>query len=102
MPEGNLHVFDSRTGKYYELPITRNAVRAQDINRIAAPPAGDSDPALKLAKGLRILDEGFQRTASHESKITWVYIDMLSSSLAPCLSSLNDSLAVPLFTDRWQ
>lgn len=71
MSEGSLHVVDSRTGKYYELPITRNAVRAEDLKKISAI-AGDSDPADKVTKGLRILDEGFQRTASHESKITWV------------------------------
>ena len=71
MSEGHLYIKDSRTWKDYTIPISKNAILASDINKINAS-TGESDAADKVDKGLRVLDPGFNHTASHESKITWV------------------------------
>ncbi|OKL55969.1 hypothetical protein UA08_08749 [Talaromyces atroroseus] len=71
MSEGTLFVKDSRTSKEYEIPITRNSVKAADFKKIVGPAEG-TNPADHVAKGLRLFDPGVQHTATHESKITWV------------------------------
>jgi citrate synthase len=73
MSEGTLFVKDSRTSKEYEIPITRNSVKAADFKQIVGPAEG-TNPADHVAKGLRLFDPGVQHTATHESKITWVYV----------------------------
>lgn len=71
MSEGKLYIKDTRTCQDYEIPIIQNTVKAADLCKIHAP-VGDSDPADRVDKGLRLLDAGFHNTAGHESKVTWV------------------------------
>lgn len=73
MSEGVLTVKDSRTSKEYEIPIHRNTIKAADFKQIKAP-SENTDPADKVAKGLRLFDPGAHYTATHESRITWVYV----------------------------
>ena len=85
MSEGTLFVKDSRTSHQYEIPIHRNSVLASDFQQMAGPSTG-SDPADKVSKGLRLFDPGLHHTASHESKITWVYVAARCSTLPNHLS----------------
>lgn len=71
MSDGTLFIKDSRTSKEYTVPIKRNSVNASDFQKIVGPDT-DTDPADKVAKGLRLFDPGLHYTATHESKVTWV------------------------------
>lgn len=70
MSEGTLSVKDSRSGKEYEIPIQRNAVRATDFKKIKAP-ANETDRADKVADGLRLYDPGLQNTAVLDTSMTF-------------------------------
>lgn len=61
-----LHVFDSRTGKVYNIPVFDGFVRGSDLSTICAPKPGENGRMEKLA----VLDPGFQHTACKESAIT--------------------------------
>ncbi|KZF20963.1 citrate synthase [Xylona heveae TC161] len=65
-----LHVVDSRTGSYYNIPITNNAITASDLKHITAP-AGIYE-ADQNEKGLRVYDPGFSNTAVMRSEITYI------------------------------
>lgn len=82
MSEGILHIRDSRTALEYEFEIRQNTIRSADFNNIVAPSEG-TNPAYRVAKGLRLFDEGLQHTANHESKITWVYVKKQNTPLEP-------------------
>lgn len=69
--EGVLMVEDSRTGRFYKIPITHNAVRAIDFKAISTS-ALRSNPVDQVDRGLRIVDPGFQNTAVMESQVTYV------------------------------
>lgn len=71
----HLEVLDSRTGQSYKIPIDNGYIRAADIGKINAPEHGienGSDNEPKIARGLRILDPGYQNTACVESGITFM------------------------------
>ncbi|KAJ5371608.1 hypothetical protein N7517_003614 [Penicillium concentricum] len=68
MSTGTLFIRDSRTNVDYEVPITRNAIRATDLQRIQAPSL-NSDRADQVAHGLRVYDPGLQNTAVTQSAI---------------------------------
>ncbi|OQE36827.1 hypothetical protein PENCOP_c011G03351 [Penicillium coprophilum] len=70
MSTGTLFVRDSRTNVNYKIPITRNAVRATDLQRIQAP-ALNSNRADQVAHGLRVYDPGLQNTAVTQSVISF-------------------------------
>ncbi|KAJ5153627.1 Citrate synthase-like core [Penicillium coprophilum] len=70
MSTGTLFIRDSRTNVNYEIPITRNAVRATDLQRIQAP-ALNSNRADQVAHGLRVYDPGLQNTAVTQSVISF-------------------------------
>ena len=72
MSTGTLSVKDSRTTLEYEIPIRHNSIDALALKNIKAPPAG-TNPADKVANGLRILDPGLQNTAITTSNMTWMY-----------------------------
>jgi hypothetical protein len=61
-----LRVFDSRTRKLYDVPVSDGFVRGSDLSAITAPAAGGDGRLQKLA----VLDPGFQHTACKESSIT--------------------------------
>ncbi len=61
--EGFLSVTDSRTGKVYELPISKGSLRASDLSQIKTDP---EEP------GLLSYDPGFLNTASCQSSITFI------------------------------
>lgn len=61
-----LHVFDSRTWKIHDIPVSDGFVRASDLSTITAPTPGEDGRVRKLA----VLDPGFQHTACKESSIT--------------------------------
>jgi citrate synthase len=61
--KNSLTVRDNRTGREYELPIERGAIRATDLRQARID---DSDP------GLMSYDPSYQNTASCESAITYV------------------------------
>ena len=77
MPRNLLSVTDHRTGRYYEIPIERNAVRAAHLKRVTVPTdaVDESDRAHEPQKGLRILDPGLRHTAVVESKVAHLYAD---------------------------
>src|SRR5919109_1980731 len=62
MPSETLTVIDNRTGKQYEIPIKKGAIKATDLFQIKI---GDDD-------GLVSYDPGFMNTASCQSKITFI------------------------------
>jgi citrate synthase len=67
-----LHVFDTRTGQSYDLPIDRNTIRGSDLARIQAPPGTCHDEeSLYNHTGLRLFDPGFENVAVMESSITF-------------------------------
>jgi len=59
----SLTITDNRTGKSYEIPITRGTVRAMDLRQIRT---SDGD------FGLMTYDPGFMNTASCQSRITYI------------------------------
>lgn len=61
-----LHVFDSRTWKIHNIPVSDGFVRGSDLSQITAPIPGEDGRMRKLA----VLDPGFQHTACKESSIT--------------------------------
>ncbi|CRG87378.1 citrate synthase [Talaromyces islandicus] len=69
--DDRLIVVDSRTNQSYDIPIVDNSVRATDF-RYISPVGFGAGPLERFAKGLRILDPGFQNTAVTESQITYV------------------------------
>lgn len=72
-PQPSLHVVDSRTGKYYEIPIVHNAVHATEFKRIKAPLNKDYYPD-QTENGIRIFDPGFSNTAVKESQVTYMSV----------------------------
>ncbi|RAL03097.1 citrate synthase [Aspergillus ibericus CBS 121593] len=70
-PAPSLHVVDSRTGQYYEIPIVHNAIHASEFKRIKAPVNQDYYPD-QTENGIRVFDPGFSNTAVKESKITYI------------------------------
>ena len=63
MAKDTLTVIDNRTGKQYELPIERGAVRAADLRQIKT---GEDD------FGLLSYDPAFVNTAACKSAITFI------------------------------
>src|SRR5713101_1523165 len=61
--DGVLHVTDSRTGRSYEIPIARGAIRATDLSQIKTSDQDD---------GLLSYDPAFLNTASCRSAITFI------------------------------
>ena len=62
MPSETLTVIDNRTGKQYEIPIKKGAIKATDLFQIK----------ITEDDGLVSYDPGFMNTASCQSKITYV------------------------------
>ena len=62
MPD-TLTITDNRTGKQYEVPITRGSIRAMDLRQIKA---SDGD------FGLMTYDPAFLNTSSCQSRITYI------------------------------
>ncbi|KAM0806517.1 putative Citrate synthase [Seiridium cardinale] len=73
-----LHTVDGRTGLYYAIPISKNAISAVEFKRIKSP-TDPKYPAFQNAQGIRVFDPGFTNTAVGESKIT--YVDGLEGSI---------------------
>ncbi|KAJ5781322.1 hypothetical protein N7457_006482 [Penicillium paradoxum] len=71
MSTGTLFICDSRTRINYEIPISRNAIRATDLQRIKAPSSVDGNRADQIAHGLRVYDPGLQNTAVIETAISF-------------------------------
>ena len=89
MSTGTLFVKDSRTHSEYEIPIRHNTIDALALKKIKAPSAG-TNPADKVANGLRIYDPGLQNTAVAESKLTWMYdSEILHESHSPSIQILT-------------
>jgi citrate synthase len=61
--DGVLHVTDSRTGRSYEIPVARGAIRATDLSQIKTSDHDD---------GLLSYDPAFLNTASCRSAITFI------------------------------
>ncbi|KAJ3577549.1 hypothetical protein NPX13_g3013 [Xylaria arbuscula] len=70
----HLDVIDSRTGKSYQIPIDDGYIRAADIGKISILESKSEENAKEpqIARGLRILDAGYQNTACVESSITFI------------------------------
>jgi citrate synthase len=66
-----LTIFDSRTGRSYEIPVVNNAIQAIHLQKISLPRC-ISNLAPHNESGILILDRGFKNTAVLESKITHV------------------------------
>jgi citrate synthase len=66
----SLTVTDNRTGKTYNIPIERNAVKALDFLEIHANRVGSK--ADYIDGGLKVLDPGYNNTACVESAITLI------------------------------
>ena len=80
---------DSRTHSEYEIPIRHNTIDALALKKIKAPSAA-TNPADKVANGLRIYDPGLQNTAVAESKLTWMYdSEILHESQPPRIQILT-------------
>jgi citrate synthase len=73
MSEGTLHVRDSRTSREYAIPIRHNSIAAGDIKKIKGNVQG-SNPADKVANGLRVYDPALSNTAIIESNMTWMQV----------------------------
>lgn len=69
----SLHVVDSRTGKYYNIPIAHNAIKASEFKRIKTP-ENASYYADQNEQGLRLYDPGFSNTVVSESSVTYMYV----------------------------
>ena len=67
-----LHIIDDRTGDYYSIPITHNAINASDFKRIRSPENVEYPPD-QNEQGLRIFDPGFSNTTVSESAVTFMY-----------------------------
>ena len=63
MSKDSLTITDNRTGKSYEIPIERGAIKALDLRQIKA---GADDT------GLMTYDPGFTNTAACKSRITFI------------------------------
>ncbi|KAL2882802.1 hypothetical protein SGCOL_002014 [Colletotrichum sp. CLE4] len=70
-PRQSLTIVDNRTGKSYELPITRNSVLATDIKKIKAA-RGNDRPEDETDQGLRVYDPAYMNTAVVQSNITYI------------------------------
>ncbi|EPQ27530.1 uncharacterized protein PFL1_05068 [Pseudozyma flocculosa PF-1] len=75
--DGNqsLTVTDNRTGKVYQIPITRNSIPATAFKAIKADPRTHwltDRPEDETEQGLRVFDPAFQNTAVVESRITYI------------------------------
>ncbi|KAF4126204.1 citrate synthase [Geosmithia morbida] len=68
----SLTVVDNRTGKTYEVPITRNSVRATDIKKIKASAQEGDRPEDETNQGLRVFDPAYMNTAVVQSSITYI------------------------------
>ncbi|KAF6811414.1 citrate synthase [Colletotrichum sojae] len=68
---GTLTVIDNRTGRQYDIPIKRNAIKAVEFRKITLAQQV-VDPVDQVQPGLRILDPGYLNTACVKSKITLV------------------------------
>ncbi|KAI3322161.1 citrate synthase, partial [Xylariaceae sp. AK1471] len=71
----HLEVLDSRTGKTYNIPIDDGYIHSSDFAKITVPEhelENGSEKESTHARGLRILDLGYQNTACLESKITFI------------------------------
>jgi citrate synthase len=66
-----LHTVDGRTGLYYAIPISKNAINAAEFKKIKAS-KDQKHPAYQKEQGLRIYDPGFSNTTVSESKITYM------------------------------
>lgn len=77
MSEGTLHVTDSRTSKEYTIPIRHNSIAAADIKKIKGD-VTKSNPADKIANGLRVYDPSLGNTAIDHGKMTWMYVTLLT------------------------
>lgn len=71
MSEGTLYVTDSRTLREYRIPIHHNNIAAPDIGKIKGNPYG-TDPAAKVASGLRIYDPTLLYTGVSKQDMTWM------------------------------
>ncbi|KAI9646983.1 hypothetical protein NHQ30_004984 [Ciborinia camelliae] len=69
--EGNLEIRDTRTGRSYTVPISKNSIDAIAFRRISTA-AWNSTPIEHYSSGLKVLDIGFQNTAVCESRITHI------------------------------
>lgn len=68
--DDSLSITDSRTGKTYDIPIVRNAVKANDFRQIQGNCVGSR--ADYMDGGLKLFDAGYQNTAVVESAITLI------------------------------
>lgn len=66
-----LHAVDGRTGRYYSIPIEKNAISALDLKKITSK-LDVKHPAYQNEQGLRVYDAGFANTVVSESKITYM------------------------------
>ncbi|KAK7178804.1 citrate synthase [Paraphaeosphaeria sporulosa] len=71
MSDGKLFVTDSRTSKTYEIPIERNAITAGSLKVIKGNAEG-TNPADRVADGLRVSDPGLNHTSIGNTAITWI------------------------------
>ncbi|PSR99247.1 citrate synthase-like protein [Coniella lustricola] len=71
-PRPSLTVVDNRTGRTYEVPITRNSIQATDFKKIKAQPGPDSRPEDETEQGLRVYDPAYMNTAVVQSRITYI------------------------------
>lgn len=63
-----LHVIDSRTGRYYPIPIVHNAINASTLTQIKT----SQDENCQQDLGLCVYDPGLANTAVCASEITFV------------------------------
>lgn len=68
----SLTVVDNRTGKTYEVPITRNSVQATDIKKIKAKTQEGDRAEDETEQGLRVFDPAYMNTAVVQSGITYI------------------------------
>lgn len=87
-PKNVLHVIDQRTGKYYQLPISHNAVNATEFQQIKAP-ENHEYYADQDEHGVRIFDPGFSNTAVSTSNITYVWVLSIFSPKSPKLNRIG-------------
>lgn len=67
-----LHIVDSRTGKYYPIPVIHNAISASAFKQIKTT-EDPEHPEDQTDQGIRVFDPGFSNTAVSESQITFMY-----------------------------
>ena len=68
-PSPTLSITDNRTGWYYEVPISHNAVDATAFQAITEHP-GALGTTGNQGAGLLVIDEGYRNTAPVQSKIS--------------------------------